>query len=88
MQQVEIIIKGQLDRDWSDWFGGLAITHTMQDETVLAGPIRDQAALRGMLFQLTDLGLELVSLNTLPRVTGFSRRIQEEVIDGKKERIN
>ena len=88
MQQVEIIIKGQLDRDWSDWFGGLAITHTMQDETVLAGPIRDQAELRGMLIRLTDLGLAMVSLDTSPRVTGLSRRIHEEVIDGKKERIN
>jgi len=88
MERIEIRVKGQLDRNWSDWFGGLAIAHTMQGETVLAGYIRDQAELRGMLFRLTDLGLELVSLDTSPRVTGFSRRIQEEVIDGKKERIN
>ena len=60
----------------------------MQGETVLAGSIRDQAELRGMLFRLTDLGLDLVSLNTSPHVAGFSLRIQEEVMDGKKERIN
>lgn len=88
MQQVEIRVRGQIDRGWSDWFGGLAIAHTMQGETVLAGSIRDQAELRGMLFRLTDLGLELISLDTSPRVAGFSQRIQEEVIDGKKERIN
>jgi hypothetical protein len=67
MERIEIRVKGQLDQNWSDWFGGLAIAHTMQGETVLAGPIRDQAELRGVLFRLTDLGLELVSLNTSPR---------------------
>ena len=85
MQQVEIRVGGQIDRDWSDWFGGLAIAHTMQGETVLAGSIRDQAELRGMLFRLTDLGLDLVSLDTSPRIAGYSRRIQEEVMDGKKK---
>ena len=85
MQQVEIRVRGQIDRDWSDWFGGLAIAHTMQEETVLAGSIRDQAELRGMLFRLTDLGLDLVSLDTSPRIAGYSRRIQEEVMDGKKK---
>ena len=85
MQQVEIRVRGQIDRDWSDWFGGLAIAHTVQGETVLAGSIRDQAELRGMLFRLTDLGLDLVSLDTSPRIAGYSRRIQEEVMDGKKK---
>ena len=85
MERIEIRVKGQLDRNWSDWFGSLDIAHTMQGETVLAGYIRDQAELRGMLFRLTDLGLALVSLDTSPRVTGFSRRIQEEVMDGKKK---
>ena len=88
MQKIEIRVKGQIDRGWSDWFGGLAIAHTVQGETVLAGSIRDQVELRGMIFRLTDLGLELVSLDTSPRIAGFSPRIQEEVIDGKKERIN
>ena len=88
MKQVEIRIKGKVDKDWSDWFSGLNITYTPYGETVLAGPIRDQAELRGVLFRLTDLGLELVSLNTSPHVARFSRRIHEEVIDGKKERIN
>jgi hypothetical protein len=69
MQKIEIRVKGQIDRDWSDWFGGLAIAHTIHGETVLAGSIRDQAELRGMLFRLADLGLELVSLDTSRRVT-------------------
>ena len=87
MEWIEIRVKGQLDRNWSDWFGGLAIAHSVQGETVLAGPIRDQEELRGVLCRLSDLGLALVSLDTSPQVTGSSRRTREEVIDGKKERI-
>ena len=68
MQQIEITVKGQLNRDWSDWFGGLTIVYTVQGETVLTGPIRDQAELRGVLIRLADLGLELVSLDTSTRV--------------------
>jgi hypothetical protein len=64
MKKVEIRIRGQIDRNWSDWFGGLSINHTPRGETVLAGPIRDQAELRGVLFRLADLGLELTSFNT------------------------
>lgn len=49
MQQVEIHVRGQIDRDWSDWLGGLKITHTADGSTVLSGPVRDQAALYGLL---------------------------------------
>ena len=70
MQQVEIRVKGQIDKDWSDWFGGLNIAYTPQGETILVGSIRDQAELRGVLFRLTDLGLELVSLDTSPQSLG------------------
>ena len=62
MQQIEIRIKGQIDRDWSDWMGGLAITHNGQGETVLTGSVRDQAALYGLLSRLSDLGLQLNSV--------------------------
>ena len=64
MEKIEIRIRGQIDRNWSGWFGGLRINHTPRGETVLTGPIRDQAELRGVLFRLADLGLELISLNT------------------------
>ena len=69
MQRVEIRVKGQIDRGWADRFGGLTINHTPQGETVLAGDIRDQAELRGMLCRLADLGLELISVNTKPART-------------------
>jgi hypothetical protein len=63
MQQVEIRVKGQIDRHWSDWLGGLTITHTGQNETVLTGPIVDQAALHGLLAKLRDMALPIVSVN-------------------------
>ncbi len=63
MPQVEIKVKGQIDEKWSEWLGDLAITHTEQDKTVLAGPIIDQAALYGLLSKVRDLGLSLVSVN-------------------------
>lgn len=62
MQQIEIRVKGQIDQDWSDWLDGLTITHTERGETVLAGSVRDQAALRGLLDRLADLGLQLISV--------------------------
>ena len=63
MQNVEIRVKGQIDEHWSDWFDDLTITHTDQNETVLTGPIVDQAALHGLLAKLRDLGLPLVSVS-------------------------
>ncbi|MGD1118428.1 MAG: hypothetical protein ABR886_02965 [Dehalococcoidales bacterium] len=82
MQQVEIRVRGQINRDWSTWFGGLTITHTPQGETILNGSVRDQAELRGLLSRLADLGLELISVNTSP---GDINSHVEEVIDRRKE---
>lgn len=58
-----IRVKGHLDRSWSQWFEGLTITHEPGGETVMAGPVRDQAALFGVLMKIRDLGLNLVSVN-------------------------
>ena len=69
MHQVEIRVKGRIDRHWSDWFGGLTITHTEVGESILTGIIRDQAELRGLLSKISDLGLELILVN----VTGISK---------------
>jgi hypothetical protein len=62
MQNIEIRIKGKIDEHWSSWFAGLAIRHTEQDETVLTGPVADQATLYGVLNRLRDLGLPLLSV--------------------------
>jgi hypothetical protein len=49
MQSVEIQVKGCIDEHWSDWFEGLTVRHTEQDETILSGTVVDQAALYGLL---------------------------------------
>ena len=59
MQQVEIRVKGRINKQWSDWFGGLTINHSDPDETILSGLVPDQAALYGIISRLRDLGLEL-----------------------------
>jgi hypothetical protein len=64
MQQIEIRVKGQIDRNWSDWLEGLTIAHTQQGETLLTGSVRDQAALHGLLDRLANLGLQLISVSS------------------------
>ena len=59
----EIRLKGQLDQQWTDWFSGLAITPEDNGDTLLSGPVVDQAALHGLLRKVRDLGLPLVSVN-------------------------
>jgi hypothetical protein len=65
MQNVKIRVKGRIDEHWSDWFEGLTITHTDQDETILSGTVVDQAALYGILTRIRDLGLPLISVNRI-----------------------
>ncbi len=64
MRRVKITVKGQVDRDWSDWFDGFEIAHCSDGGSILTGAVRDQAELRGILSRLADLGLELVSVST------------------------
>jgi hypothetical protein len=59
----QIRIEGHLDAQWTDWFSGLAITLEEDGNTLLTGPIADQAALFGLLKKVRDLGMPLISLN-------------------------
>ncbi len=58
-----IRVRDHLDRNWSQWFEGLTLTHELNGETVMTGPVRDQAALFGVLMKVRDLGLTLISVN-------------------------
>jgi hypothetical protein len=59
----QIRLKGHLGRQWTDWFEDLTITLEDNGETLLTGPVVDQAALFGLLRKVRDLGLPLLSVN-------------------------
>ncbi len=58
----QIRLKGHLGAQWTDWFGGLTITLEDGGDTLLTGPVADQAALHGLLKKVRDLGMPLVSV--------------------------
>ena len=59
----QIRIQGHLDRGWTDWFDGLTITLDECGDTLLTGPVMDQAALHGLLKKFRDLGSPLLAVN-------------------------
>ncbi len=62
MLQIEIRVKGQINQQWSEWFGGLTLKYCDPDVTVLSGILLDEAALYGSFSRLRVLGLELLYL--------------------------
>lgn len=58
----QIRVRGVLDEQWSDWLAGLTITAQADGSTLLVGPVRDQAALHGLLNKIRDMGLPLLSV--------------------------
>ena len=54
---------GHLSDRWADWFGGLMITNQPDGEAMLSGQLPDQAALYGVLNQIRNIGLTLISIN-------------------------
>jgi hypothetical protein len=58
----EIKVEGLIDDLWAEWFNGMAITYVNNVETILAGELRDQSALHGVLERIRDLGLNLISV--------------------------
>ena len=66
----QIRLKGHLGGQWTDWFGGLAITLEANGDTLLTGSVTDQAALHGLLRTVRDLGMPLISVTP--------RRIQKK----------
>lgn len=62
-QRYEIRLKGHLDERWAEWFEGLVITLEGNGDTLLTGPVVDQAELHGLLKTVRDLGLPLLSIS-------------------------
>lgn len=65
-QYYEITISEKLADDWSGWFDGLEVTPAPNGGTRLAGLVRDQTALHGLLAKIRDLGLTLVTVTLDP----------------------
>jgi hypothetical protein len=61
----QIRIKGHLGQRWMDWFDGLTITLEEDGTTLLNGPVIDQSALHGILKRVRDLGMPLLSVNSV-----------------------
>lgn len=61
----QIRIEGHLGRQWTEWFEGLTITPEENGDTLVTGPVVDQAALYGLLRKVRDLGLPLLSVTRL-----------------------
>lgn len=69
----QIKLQGHLHLQWADWFDGMHITLEDNGETLLTGPVVDQSALYGLLRKVRDLGLPLLSLNSIQaKATGES----------------
>jgi hypothetical protein len=64
----EIRVIGHLENTWADWFDGLKISNLENGEAMIFGYLPDQAALYGVLNRISNLGLTLVSVNTVPKV--------------------
>ncbi len=73
----QIRIKGHLGNQWTDWFDGMTITSEEDGETLLTGPVVDDAALHGLLKKVRDLGMPLLSVNRVEPV-------QADASDGKQ----
>jgi hypothetical protein len=59
----QIRIKGHLGPQWTEWFEGMAVTREENGDTLLTGPVVDQAALHGLLRKVRDLGMPLLSVS-------------------------
>jgi hypothetical protein len=74
----QLRIQGHLGSQWTDWFEGLTITWEEDGDTLLTGTVVDHAALHGILKKVRDLGMPLLSVNSI-------EPIQEHMSDVKNQ---
>jgi hypothetical protein len=63
MTLYRIRVKGHLRQEWSEWLDNMDIALEPNGDTILSGPVVDQAALYGLLIKVRDLGLTLISVD-------------------------
>lgn len=73
----EIRIDGRLDARWQDWFDGMTVTLDDHGDTLLSGPVVDQAALHGLLKKVRDLGLPLLSVIRVETGQGDATNVKQ-----------
>jgi hypothetical protein len=78
MTVYEICVKGHLDQRWSMWFDGMMVTNEASGDTVLYGPVVDQAALHSLLIKVHTLNLTLISVLRIE--VGAKAEINEEYV--------
>ncbi len=66
----EIRVRGELEPHWSCWFAGLRVETGLPGETLIVGPVTDQAALHGLLARIRDLGMPLLSMRVIDEGDG------------------
>jgi hypothetical protein len=59
-----IVVRGELSQRYIPAFEGMTLV-AANGETAIIGPVTDQAHLHGLLNRVSDLGLELLSVNAL-----------------------
>jgi hypothetical protein len=62
----QIRIKEQVGDAWAEWFAPLVICNEPNGEATLSGPVRDQAALYGILLKLYNLNFTLIAVQPMP----------------------
>ena len=73
----QIRIKGHLGPQWTEWFEGMAVTREENGDTLLTGPVVDQAALHGLLKKVRDLGLPLLLVIRVETGQGDATNIKQ-----------
>lgn len=83
----QIRLEGQLGPEWADWFGGMSLALAVNGDTLLTGPVTDQAALHGLLKKVRDLGMPLISVNPLSLSEAQLENDEPNISSDQEEKI-